>query len=121
MARILLKKNQNYPKELDDLNSLKQKLSKEQARYSVASKTEKAKIKPGITAMDSQIDSLQGVIKVADSEIDKAFKEYAKVLELRPDDRYLLSEIATNYYNFRRYEGAARYMDENARSHTGQY
>ncbi len=108
MARILLKKNQDYPKEMDNLSTLKQQLAKEQSKYSVSSTAEKAKVKIIIAGMNTRIDSLQKVVDKADSEIDRAFVEYSKVLSFKPDDRNLLNEIANNYYNFRRYDGAAR-------------
>ena len=108
MARILLKKNQDYPKQVDDLNNLKQQLTKLQSKYSVASAAEKAKIKTNITGLNTQIDSLQQVVTKADAEIDRAFVEYSKVLSFKPDDHNLLNEIATNYYNYRRYDGAAK-------------
>ncbi len=108
MARILLKKNQGYPKQLDDLNNLKQQLSKEESKYSVASKSEKAKIKPNITKLTAEVDSVQKVVNAADAEIDEAFVNYAKLEKLRPNDMSLLNEIATNYYNYKRYVGAAK-------------
>ena len=46
MARILLKKNQNYPKMVDELNGLKTQLDKEKSKLSIApNAAEKAKIK----------------------------------------------------------------------------
>jgi tetratricopeptide (TPR) repeat protein len=108
MAMILLKKNQDYSKKVDDLNNLKQQLSKEESKYSVASKTEKAKIKPNITKLTAETDSLQNIITAADAEIDEAFDNYNKLANLRENDNSLLNVIATNYYNYRRYSGAAK-------------
>ncbi|MGD0754488.1 MAG: carboxypeptidase-like regulatory domain-containing protein [Bacteroidales bacterium] len=58
--------------------------------------------------MPTKISTLESSVAKADSEIDRAFEEYAKVLSLNPDDKSVLNEIATNYYNYRRYEGAAK-------------
>ena len=109
MARILLKKNQNYPKTVDELNGLKAQLEKENSKLSTTSAAaEKAKLKADIDELNSKITNLEKEVAAADIEIDRAFVAYAKVLSYNPDDKSMLSEIANNYYNYRRYEGAAR-------------
>jgi tetratricopeptide (TPR) repeat protein len=109
MARILLKKNQNYPKMVDELNGLKSQLDKEKSKYSTAANAaEKTKVKANVDGLTTKIDSLQENINKANTEIDKAFEEYAKVLTYNPDDKGVLNEMATNYYNYRRYDDAAR-------------
>jgi tetratricopeptide (TPR) repeat protein len=108
MARILLKKNQNYPKMVDELNGLKTQLDKEKSRLSIApNAAEKAKIKPGIDTLTIKISNLEGGITKANTEIDRAFGEYIKVLNLSPDDKSVMNEMASNYYNYRRYDNAA--------------
>jgi tetratricopeptide (TPR) repeat protein len=109
MARILLKKNQNYPKMVEELNALKSQLDKEKSKYSIApNAVEKAKIKVNINDLTTKVSNLDNNIIKANSEIDRAFEEYAKVLSYNPDDKSVLNEIATNYYNYKRYEGAAK-------------
>jgi tetratricopeptide (TPR) repeat protein len=109
MARILLKKNQNYPKMVDELNTLKPQLEREKSRYTVAATAaEKSKIKVGVDEIAKKVTNLEKDIAKADVEIDRAFGEYAKVLIFNPDDKNLLNEIANSYYNYKRYEGAAR-------------
>jgi len=108
LARILLKKNQDYPNMLDDLNSLRSQLNREKTRYSAASTSEKAKIKPTVDDLTKKVAALEQNIAKAEIEIDRAFGEYAKVVELKPQDKNLLNEIAINYYNYRRYSGAAK-------------
>jgi tetratricopeptide (TPR) repeat protein len=109
MARILLKKNQNFPKMVDELNGLKSQLEKEKSKYSIApNATEKAKVKAGIDDLTTKISNLENNVAKANSEIDRAFGEYSKVLSYNPDDKGVLNEIATNYYNYKRYEGAAK-------------
>jgi tetratricopeptide (TPR) repeat protein len=109
MARILLKKNQNYPKMVEELNGLKSQLDKEKSKYSIApNAAEKAKVKVNIDDLTTKISTLESSVAKADSEIDRAFEEYAKVLSLNPDDKGVLNEIATNYYNYKRYDDAAR-------------
>jgi len=108
LARILLKKNQDYPKMVDELNTQIPQVEREKTRYSSASAAEKAKIKPSLDNLTSKVSILEGSITQADIEIDRAFGEYAKVVELKPQDKNLLNEIAVNYFNYRRYAGAAK-------------
>ncbi|TAL82032.1 MAG: tetratricopeptide repeat protein [Bacteroidetes bacterium] len=108
MARILLKKNQNYPKMVEELNALRPQLEKEKTKYASATNAEKAKLKPGLDEIINKAANLEKDIVKADVEIERAFGEYAKVLDYNPEDKSLLNEIANNYYNYKRYEGAAR-------------
>lgn len=50
---------------------------------------------------------LKAQIDKAESQIKRAFTEYNKVLEFRPNDKAVLNEMATNYYQFRMYSEAA--------------
>jgi tetratricopeptide (TPR) repeat protein len=108
MARILLKKNQNYPKMVEELNTLNPQLEKDKTKYAGASAADKAKLKPALDELTGKISTLQSDIAKADVEIDRAFVEYAKVLSYNPEDKSLLNEIANNYYIYKRYEGAAK-------------
>jgi tetratricopeptide (TPR) repeat protein len=108
MARILLKKNQNYPKLVDELNNLKPQLEKKKLEYSNASTADKAKLKPGLDELTTRASNLERDIAKADVDITRAFGEYAKVLAFNPQDRNLLNEIANSYYTYKRYEGAAK-------------
>ena len=109
-ARILMKKNQNYPKMADELDNLDQQLQREKNRYSAASAADKAKLKPALDGLTGKVEKLKGEVANSSKEIDRGFREYAKVLELKPQDRGILSEMASYYSNFRRYNEAARCM-----------
>jgi tetratricopeptide (TPR) repeat protein len=108
MARILLKKNQNYPKMLDELNGLGPQIEKQKSKYASASTADKVKVKADLDDLTLREVNLQKDIAKADIEINRAFDEYAKLLNLNPQDISLLSEIASNYYTYKRYEGAAK-------------
>jgi len=108
MARILIKKNQNYTKLLDELSSLENQLEKEKSSYASAPAQMKPKIKPAIDDLTAKVTALKTEIANANKEIDRGFSEYNKVLEMKPQDRGLLSEMASNYYNFKRYDQAAK-------------
>jgi len=46
-------------------------------------------------------------IAKAEAELERAFSEYKKVSEMRPQDKAVVNELASNYYNFRFYNEAA--------------
>lgn len=108
MAIILMKKNQNYPKMVDDLASLQAQLDKEKNRLSSASSADKPKLKASVDDLTAKVNKLSAEVAKADKELDEGFENYAKAAELKPEDKSLQSEIAINYYNFRRYNLAAK-------------
>ncbi len=118
MARILLKKNQNYTKMVDELNSLKAQLDKEKSKLSTASAAEKPKLKASVDDMTGKVASLETSVSKAGAEVDRAFTEYDKAIDfvrknatdasVDVKDQALLGEIASNYYAFRKYDSAAK-------------
>jgi tetratricopeptide (TPR) repeat protein len=109
MARILVKRNQNYPKMADDLASLKQQLDKEKNKLAISTTTaDKAKYKASVEDLTGKVAAAQASLDKSSAEIDRAFVEYSKVLAMKPGDRGLLGEIASNYNLFRRYDGVAK-------------
>ncbi|MGD0342439.1 MAG: carboxypeptidase-like regulatory domain-containing protein [Bacteroidales bacterium] len=108
MARILMKRNQNYSKSIDELTSTQAQLDKEKSRLSSASAAEKPKIKASVDDLNAKVTKLTSDIANANKELDRGFAEYAKIASLKPDDKGLLSEIASNYYACKRYDMAAR-------------
>jgi tetratricopeptide (TPR) repeat protein len=108
MARILVKRNQNYTKMVDELNGQKLQLEKDNAKYSSANAADKAKLKPALDELTTKTENLQKDVTKADLEITRAFSEYDKFLISNPQDKNLLGEIANTNYTFRRYESAAK-------------
>ncbi len=107
-ARILMKKNQNYAKMADDLDSQDQQLQKDKSRYASASAVEKTKLKPALDEETARVEKLRADVTNTEKEINRGFAEYKNVIELRPQDRAVKSELAANYYAFRRYDDAAK-------------
>ena len=107
-ARILMKKNANYAKNVDELASVQSQLDKEKAKLSSASAADKPKVKASVDAIAAKVATLSAGIDQQTKELDKGFDNYAKVLSLKPGDKGLLSEIASNYYSVRRYDMAAK-------------
>lgn len=118
MARILVKKNQNYPKMLDELNNLKNQLERDKAKFAAASAADKTKLKPALDDLTGKVANLQASVQKADADIDKAFVNYNKALnfgkkdqktaEATPQDISILNEMASTNYAFKRYDDAAR-------------
>lgn len=108
LARILMRKNQNYPKLLTEFDGLEQQLEKEKARYASATAANKPKIKPVVDDLSAKVSNLKAEIDNANAELNKGFAEYEKVLEMKPQDRGVLSEMAIFYNTYKRYEKAAQ-------------
>ncbi|NLA48848.1 MAG: carboxypeptidase-like regulatory domain-containing protein, partial [Bacteroidales bacterium] len=108
MARILLRKNQNYPKLADELSRLENQLEREEGSYASASAANKAKMKPALDELTAKTEEAREKVAAANKELDRAFEEYNLVLEMKPEDRAVMNEMATNSYNTRRYNQAAR-------------
>jgi tetratricopeptide (TPR) repeat protein len=117
MARILLKKNQNYTKMVDELASLKTQVEREKSKLATAAAADKPKWKTSVDELTKKIGSLESSIATANKEIDRAFSEYNKTYNFKRTDpnapmtsqeRGILSEMASNYYAFKRYDGAAK-------------
>jgi|GEM_PF-108647 len=135
LARILAKKNQNYPKMVEELASLKTQLDREKSRFVTASAADKPKFKASVDDLTKKIADLETSVAKADQEITRAFGEYNKAFnfdkkdqagtELTSQDRALLSEMATTFYNFRRYSEAAKtwakLIDPAAENNTSGY
>jgi tetratricopeptide (TPR) repeat protein len=111
LARILVKKNVNSPKIADEAFSLKAQVEKEKSRLaSTANAAEKAKIKANLDDLTVRADKLEKEARKAGEEVNRAYAAYGKLMELKPDDRALLSEIAGAYNTFRNYYGVARIL-----------
>jgi tetratricopeptide (TPR) repeat protein len=113
LARILVKKNINSPKIADEAIALKAQIEKEKTRLaSTTNAAEKAKIKANIDEMTPRAEKLEKEARKAGDEVNRAFAAYGKLMELKPDDRGLLSEVAGAYNSFRQYYGVAKVLSK---------
>jgi tetratricopeptide (TPR) repeat protein len=113
LARILVKKNVNAPKIADEAIALKAQAEKEKSRMATtANAAEKAKIKANYDDLVARSGKLEAEARKAGEEVNRAFAAYGKLLELRPDDRALLGEIASAYNSFRQYYGVAKTLSK---------
>jgi tetratricopeptide (TPR) repeat protein len=113
LARTLVKKNQNAPKIADEAIALKAQIEKEQAKLAATKDAaEKAKIKATIDEITPRQAKLEAEAKKAAIEVNRAYAAYGKLMELKPGDRGLLSEVAATYNNFRDYYGVAKVLSK---------
>ena len=108
LAKILLKKNNNYPDLIQDTVRINNELDVALKNLNAAKSQNQGKYRARIDSLNLRKDQLKNEIRAANSEIDRAFETYKKVLEYDQKDVNLLSEIANSYYTYRRYEDAAR-------------
>lgn len=109
LARILLKKNQNYPTFIKERDRMTAQLPKEKARVDNATgAADKAKFKVYLDSLTNRINRNNKLIALADVDIERAFGEYNKALTFDPEDMAILSEMSNAYYNNRRYDMAAK-------------
>ncbi len=117
MARILLKKNQNYSKNIDELTTLKTQLERENSRLAAATATNKPKYAASVAELTKKVSGLETSVAAASREIDRAFVEYNKAFNFKRIDpnapmtsqeRGILSEMASGYYTNRKYDLAAK-------------
>jgi len=111
-AKILLKKNSDYPKLAQNTEKLERDLARNQERYETAKGENKEKIKVQIDTLTNQIARSRKLIADDDVELDKAFLAYKKAYELTPEDKYLLNDVAVNLYNFKRFNESAKYFEK---------
>jgi tetratricopeptide (TPR) repeat protein len=113
MARILVKKNLNAPKLADEAVALKAQVEKDKSKLAATKvAADKAKFSATIAKNTSRADSLEKIVKKSYDEVNRAYSYYGKLLELKPDDRSLLGEIAATYNSFRDYNGVAKTLSK---------
>lgn len=110
LARILTKKNQNYPKLLDELNNTKAQLEKEKAKANSGTAAEKAKNKATVEELNGKVTKLQADVTKASSDLDAAYVAYGKALAMKPEDKNLMNEIANSYAINKRYSNSAKFL-----------
>jgi tetratricopeptide (TPR) repeat protein len=110
LARILMKKNQNFTKDADALQTAEQQLAKENARYASAAAAAKTKLKPALDELTARVTAMREKVTLAEKELDRGFTAYEKVMELKPQDRNVVNETANYYLLFRRYDKGAKTM-----------
>jgi len=109
IAKILVKKNQNAPKVADAAADLREVIKKDKAKLATLKlPADKAKLNALIAGNTAKADSLDKVYNSMMKEVEKAFVNYDKLMELKPNDRALVGEVASAYNSFKDYNGVAK-------------
>lgn len=108
LAKILLMKNKDHPKMVDEAKSLKNQLAKEKDKYATLTGSAKAKYKTKIDSLNMKLTNLEKQISNADIEIYRAYDAYTKALMLPPENKAILAELASSRYNYKDFDLAAQ-------------
>lgn len=107
-ARIILKKNQNYPKLLADLEKANGELAKTKEKNDALKGPAKNKEKVGEGPYISKVNEIQSSIDAANKEVSKAYNAYEKGITFSNDeDLNLIQEKANILYVHKHYSDAA--------------
>lgn len=101
LARIILKKNQNYPKVLAELEKANAELTKLKEKNE-ALKGPKEKEKVSEEPLTAKVAELQAAVDAQAKEIEKGFDAYEKAITFGDEDANLIQEKANmqNAYKF---------------------
>ena len=106
-ARIIMKNNEDYGKELGDLEKAKADLAKVQEKNEALKGAAKEKEKVSEEPLVAKIAEIQKSVDASEKELDKGYDAYEKAITFGEEDTYLIQEKARNLYNQRRYSEAA--------------
>ncbi len=106
-ARILIKKNQNSPKMLGELDKANAELAKVKEKNESLKGAAKEKEKVDEAPLTAKINELQSGINVVDKELAKAYDAYEKAITFGEEDVNLIQEKANTLYMHRHYSQAA--------------
>jgi tetratricopeptide (TPR) repeat protein len=106
-ARIIQKKNQNYPKMLIELDKANADLTKEREKIESLKGPAKEKEKENEAPMVAKVNELQANINASALELSKASEAYEKAITFTDEDLNLIQEKANSHYMHRHYSDAA--------------
>ena len=105
-ARILMKKNLNYPKLLVELDKANAELTAVREKNESLKGAAKEKDKVNEAPLTAKISDLQNNVNTIAKDLDKAFESYEKAITFEGEDASLIQEKAYAYYNLRYYNEA---------------
>jgi len=106
-ARIIMKNNENYAKDLGDLEKAKSDLAKVQEKNESLKGAAKEKEKVSEEPLIAKIAEIQKSVDASEKELNKGYDAYEKAITFGEEDTYLIQEKARNLYNQKRYSEAA--------------
>jgi len=106
LARIILKKNQGYPKQVTELEKAKAELAKLKEKNEDL-KGPKEKERVSEDPLTAKVAELQAAVDAQAKELSKAFDAYEKAINFSGEDVNLIQEKANQQYAYKFYNEAA--------------
>ncbi|MEI7421681.1 MAG: tetratricopeptide repeat protein [Prolixibacteraceae bacterium] len=106
-ARILMKKNQNYPKLLIELDKANADLAKAKDKNESLKGPAKEKEKINEAPLAAKVAEVQNNISAIEKELAKGYESYEKAITFGDEDVNLIQEKANNHYMHKQYSHAA--------------
>lgn len=106
LARIIIKKNQNYPKLLAEFDKANAELTKLKEKNE-ALKGPKEKEKVSEEPLTASVNELKANVDAQAKEISKGFEAYEKAINFADEDASLIQEKANMQYTYKFYNEAA--------------
>ena len=100
-ARIIIKKNQNYPKLLGELDKANSELAKVKEKNEALKGSAKEKEKVDEGPYVAKVSEIQSNTDAIAKELDKAYEAYEKAITFSDEDMNLIQEKANNLYQHR--------------------
>lgn len=105
-ARIMMKKNQNFPKILTELDKANAELTKAKEHNESLKGPAKVKEKIDEAPLAAKVSEIQGEVTASEKELAKAFEAYDKAISFDGEDTNLIQEKA-NFLNMHKHYAEA--------------
>jgi tetratricopeptide (TPR) repeat protein len=106
-ARIVMKKNQNLPKMVVELDKATAELNKAKEKNESLKGPAKEKEKIDEAPLSAKVNELQNSVNATEKELAKAYEAYEKAITFADEDANLIQEKANSHYMHRHYADAA--------------
>jgi tetratricopeptide (TPR) repeat protein len=107
LARIIVKKNQNFPKMLIELDKANAELAKVKEKNESLKGAAKEKEKVDEAPLSAKVNDLQTSVNATEKELARAYDAYEKAITFGDEDVNLIQEKANALYMHRHYSQAA--------------
>jgi len=106
-ARILVKKNQGYPKLYAELEKTNSDLTSVKGKNEALKGHNKDKLKVDEESLNAKVNEIHAKLSTADKDLDKAYEAYEKAIKFGEEDVNLIQEKANSQYTNKHFSDAA--------------